>query len=269
MKAIKFHSSVLIFGLFILVLASGCATKKEARVEKEPEAAESTIVEKKEAEVEVKAKEEAPEEVPPKETPKVEVVEETPKKEATKEKVEEKEPAVVEKKEAGEVTVAKKVEVVTVKDSDRDGVPDDYDMCPGTPLGVKVDVHGCPEVTKKRETFEYTLEFDIDSAQIRQVYFKEIQKAVDFMKSHSGVEVEKVIIEGHADSTGSYSYNDTLSHKRALSVKEFIVKNLKIDPDVIEINAYGERKPIATNKTKEGRQRNRRVVVTFIVWYQP
>ncbi|MGQ9614901.1 MAG: OmpA family protein [Spirochaetota bacterium] len=266
MKAIKVQSWILICGLTMLVLASGCATKKGARVEKEPEIVESTVVEGKEAEAGVKVKEKAPEEAPPVETPGAEAKEvETPKEE----KLEEKEPAVVEKKEVGEVAVLKKVEKEIVKDSDGDGVTDDYDMCPETPPGVKVDVHGCPQVTKKREMFEYTLEFDIDSAQIRPVYFKEIQKAVDFMKSHSEAEVEKVIIEGHADSTGSYSYNDTLSHKRALSVKDFIVKNLKIDPDVIEINAYGERKPVATNKTKAGRQRNRRVVVTFIVWYQP
>ena len=65
-------------------------------------------------------------------------------------------------------------------------------------------------------------------------------------------------ISGHTDSTGSEAYNQKLSERRAISVKEEIVKQ-GISPDRLDAKGYGEEKPIATNKTKEGRQANRRV----------
>jgi len=72
-------------------------------------------------------------------------------------------------------------------------------------------------------------------------------------------EVE-ITIEGHADSVGSDSFNEALSIARAQSVKDYLVEK-GIDAERINTIGRGERDPIATNKTPEGRANNRRVEI--------
>ena len=67
----------------------------------------------------------------------------------------------------------------------------------------------------------------------------------------------KLEIAGHTDSVGKASSNKKLSAKRAQAVVDFLVKN-GISSDRLVSKGYGEDKPVATNKTKEGRQQNRR-----------
>ncbi len=69
-----------------------------------------------------------------------------------------------------------------------------------------------------------------------------------------------VVIEGHTDSEGADTYNQTLSENRANSVKEWLV-NAGIDSSRLQIIGYGEGKPVATNETDEGRSKNRRVEI--------
>jgi outer membrane protein OmpA-like peptidoglycan-associated protein len=80
--------------------------------------------------------------------------------------------------------------------------------------------------------------------------------------------VEKLInidaeinIEGHTDNVGTPESNQVLSEQRASSVKSFLVSK-GISKDKISIFGFGEEKPIASNKTEEGKQLNRRVEVT-------
>ena len=70
-----------------------------------------------------------------------------------------------------------------------------------------------------------------------------------------------VIIEGHTDSTGSKSTNNTLSTDRAEAVEGYLVANNLIEGDKISAKGFGDSKPIATNKTQQGRAQNRRVDV--------
>jgi outer membrane protein OmpA-like peptidoglycan-associated protein len=65
-------------------------------------------------------------------------------------------------------------------------------------------------------------------------------------------------VEGHTDSTGSESYNQWLSEKRAGAVSEFLIGK-GLDPARIRASGMGEMRPVATNETPEGRQQNRRV----------
>jgi len=75
----------------------------------------------------------------------------------------------------------------------------------------------------------------------------------------------KVVISGHTDSKGSKVYNHTLSKKRAESVKRWLSRNEDINPEMVEVIAYGETKPVAPNANAdgsdnpEGRSKNRRV----------
>ncbi|WP_069470552.1 OmpA family protein [Candidatus Marithrix sp. Canyon 246] len=65
-------------------------------------------------------------------------------------------------------------------------------------------------------------------------------------------------IGGHTDSRGGWNYNKYLSKRRASSVKRFLIRQ-RINSRQLKVAAYGESKPIATNRTNSGRTKNRRV----------
>ncbi len=70
-------------------------------------------------------------------------------------------------------------------------------------------------------------------------------------------------IEGHTDSVGTRPYNLALSQRRAQSVVEYLV-NKGIDPTRLSSQGFGMEKPIASNKTEEGRSQNRRVEMIIL-----
>ena len=167
------------------------------------------------------------------------------------------------------------------RDSDGDGVGDSLDKCPDTPKGRPVDKDGCPLVEKKRAVtpaaapvVEPAVEpkaeapvmmtlhilFASDKYNIQPKYESELQKVADYMKANPDV---TAVVAGHTDSTASNAYNKKLSENRANAVKTALVEKYGIDASRIKAVGYGEDKPIATNKTKAGRQENRRVVVIF------
>ncbi len=71
--------------------------------------------------------------------------------------------------------------------------------------------------------------------------------------------------DGHTDSTGSASYNDRLSLKRAIATATALVLNNGFDPNRIFVKGFGESKPIASNDTPEGRSANRRVEILVLI----
>ncbi|MCR9276470.1 MAG: OmpA family protein [Pseudomonadaceae bacterium] len=141
-------------------------------------------------------------------------------------------------------------------DSDGDGVADYMDECPNTAAGVTVDSRGCVPDIEEEVTIDLSLEFDTDSAQLRNSHYAEIQTVVSFMKQFSNT---TAVIEGHTDSRGAESYNQALSERRAASVRNYLVNEGDIASDRLTSRGYGESQPADTNDTAEGRQRNRRV----------
>jgi len=141
-------------------------------------------------------------------------------------------------------------------DSDGDGVFDYLDKCPDTPKGIKVDVNGCPVPIKEKVSIDLNVEFDTNSAVVKNIYEDRIQEVAAFLKAYPTANAE---IEGHTDSTGSDAYNLKLSQKRAESVMKHLADK-GIDPSRMKAVGYGESRPVADNNTKEGKQRNRRVV---------
>ena len=69
----------------------------------------------------------------------------------------------------------------------------------------------------------------------------------------------KVEIGGHTDAVGSEIAKQKISEKRAESAKKYIMDKFNISGDRMTVKGYGSQKPIADNKTKEGRAKNRRV----------
>ena len=146
-------------------------------------------------------------------------------------------------------------------DSDGDGVPDYQDACPDTPAGSEVDARGCPpepepvqELTETI-TIDMNLEFDTDSAALRSEHYPKITDVLNFMQQFPGA---SAVIEGHTDNTGSESYNQGLSERRANSVRSYLIQE-GIGAGRLSSVGYGESRPIDTNDTEEGRQHNRRV----------
>ena len=71
----------------------------------------------------------------------------------------------------------------------------------------------------------------------------------------------KVEVDGHTDNTGSASVNARLSKQRAEAVRQYLIEH-GVPEDRLTAKGYGPSKPIASNKTAEGRAQNRRVELT-------
>ncbi len=74
----------------------------------------------------------------------------------------------------------------------------------------------------------------------------------------------KVEIGGHSDNAGSEKANQVASEKRAMSAKKYLQDKFNISGDRMVTKGYGSSKPIADNKTSEGRAKNRRVEIQVI-----
>lgn len=99
------------------------------------------------------------------------------------------------------------------------------------------------------------LYFDFDKSTLRAESKNELENAIRWLQANPSVRIE---VGGHTDSKGSDEYNIRLSQRRAQAVVNYLVAG-GIDPSRIVAYGYGERMPIASNATDEGRQLNRRV----------
>jgi OOP family OmpA-OmpF porin len=116
-----------------------------------------------------------------------------------------------------------------------------------------------PEVEQKileRGRAKLNVEFDTGKSIVKPRYYDEIRKVTDVMKKNPEL---KVVIEGHTDNVGGEQYNLNLSQKRAEAIKSVMVTKFNIEPSRIAAKGFGYSKPIASNSTKEGREKNRRV----------
>ncbi|MBN1899374.1 MAG: PQQ-binding-like beta-propeller repeat protein [Spirochaetes bacterium] len=107
--------------------------------------------------------------------------------------------------------------------------------------------------TEKSYVF-HNIQFNYNSAELLASSLPTLQSLVEMLKNDTALRIE---ISGHTDSTGSDDYNLKLSERRAEKVKEYLVKN-GIDEIRLRSIGYGEKKPIDTNDTEEGRIKNRR-----------
>ena len=150
-------------------------------------------------------------------------------------------------------------------DSDGDGVYDYIDQCPDTEAKLKVDDQGCALLLTESVSIEMKVLFDTNSAVVKPAYYEEIRKVATFLEEYKGT---TVVVEGHTDSSGSADYNRKLSQRRADAVAKVLVDSLGVDASRVSAVGYGEDKPIADNSTKEGQERNRRVVGEISTEYE-
>jgi len=153
-------------------------------------------------------------------------------------------------------------ESIAVADSDMDGVGDDTDLCPGTPAETQVDSSGCPLTDDTvADALSLDIQFATGTSKVDARSQKQLAGASAFLKRYPG---SKIRIEGHTDSTGSDGYNLRLSQQRAESVRALLIRDYGVNPNQVIAKGYGELKPIAPNNTPEGRQANRRVVISIL-----
>jgi OOP family OmpA-OmpF porin len=112
----------------------------------------------------------------------------------------------------------------------------------------------------KEVSIALLVEFDTGMATVKPKYNNEIKKVADFMKEYPDT---SAMIEGHTDNVGKEAANVKLSQRRADSIKTYLVKKFGIDSSRIKAVGYGPNKPVASNATKEGKQKNRRVRAVF------
>ncbi len=142
---------------------------------------------------------------------------------------------------------------VRVADRDRDGVPDNRDRCAVTPFGASVDATGCWVVSG--------LEFDAGDAVLTAAHRTVLTEVAGVLAAAPGTRIRVV---GHSDDRGGRALNIGLSRQRAEVVAAFLAGDGGIDPAQLEVVAVGSDQPLASNRTAEGRRRNRRVEIVPI-----
>jgi OOP family OmpA-OmpF porin len=102
--------------------------------------------------------------------------------------------------------------------------------------------------------------FDTGKSIIKKQYYKELKVVGDGLNEQKNL---KGMIEGYTDNVGSAKSNMLLSQRRANAVRDYIVKNFKVDKKRLSAKGFGQTKPVADNTTAEGRAQNRRIEATF------
>jgi len=143
----------------------------------------------------------------------------------------------------------------------------DPDLMPKTPVvtpppppapGAKPAAKPAPVAEKV--TLAADVLFDFDKSILKN---EGKNKLDDLATKVKAINLEVVIAIGHTDSIGSDAYNQKLSVRRAESVKAYLVSK-GVEPNRIYTEGKGEKQPVASNKTKDGRQKNRRVEIEVI-----
>jgi OOP family OmpA-OmpF porin len=130
---------------------------------------------------------------------------------------------------------------------------------PASPAAPAPAARPAPASVRQAVVIQADALFDFDKSVLRPDGKKSID---DALAKLNGVDLEMVIATGHTDSVGTDAYNQRLSERRAAAVKDYLVSKGIPSAKVTTIGK-GESQPVATNKTAEGRQKNRRVDIEF------
>ncbi len=102
----------------------------------------------------------------------------------------------------------------------------------------------------------YELAFETNSDKLKGSHWPILQALADVLKKDKSLKIE---VAGHTDSTGNAAANQTLSEKRANTVKQTLVARYAVDEKRLTAKGYGAEQPLADNESEQGRAINRRV----------
>ena len=144
-----------------------------------------------------------------------------------------------------------------IPDSDGDGLVDTSDKCPQEKGSV--ENNGCPEIKEdimeKVNFAAKNIFFESKLDKLNPKSFDALNDVVLILKNNPELNLQ---IEGYTDNTGNVAYNLSLSAKRAKAVKQYLVEQ-GIEEARLKAIGFGQKHPIADNKTIQGRAANRRV----------
>ncbi|MFH2092595.1 MAG: OmpA family protein [Pseudomonadota bacterium] len=138
------------------------------------------------------------------------------------------------------------------KDTDKDGVYDDDDKCPNTPMGAKVNSDGCWVLNN--------VLFDFDKDEIKPEAYPLLKDVAVVLKQNYKMNVE---LAGHCDNQGTEAYNKGLSLRRAEAVKTYL-NGQGVVLSRMTTKGFGFSKPVTSNTSEAGRALNRRVEINPI-----
>lgn len=142
-------------------------------------------------------------------------------------------------------------------DDDNDGVVNRLDKCPDTAEGVRVDINGC----EIKDIIELPgVNFETNSDRLLPGAERVLNDAAATLRKYPDLVVE---VAGHTDSVGAADYNLSLSERRAVTVRDYLI-NAGAAEAKSYARGYGEADPVADNGTSEGRAKNRRVELRII-----
>ena len=150
---------------------------------------------------------------------------------------------------------------MATEECDPDLVPKTTPVAAPAPVAPAVKPPPAPpkpvveKVTLKGDTL-----FDFDKSIVKPEGKQVLDRLADQAKD---LQLEVIIAIGHADATGTDAYNQKLSERRAAAVKAYLVSK-GVAANKITTEGKGEKMPVADNKTREGRAKNRRVEVEVI-----
>jgi OOP family OmpA-OmpF porin len=129
-----------------------------------------------------------------------------------------------------------------------------------TPAAPAPVAPAAPAVAASKVTFAADAFFDFDKSVLKP---EGRAKLDDLVSKIRDVNLEVIIAVGHTDSIGTDAYNQRLSVRRAEAVKAYLVSK-GIERNRVYTEGKGEKQPVADNKTKEGRAKNRRVEIEVV-----
>ncbi len=147
------------------------------------------------------------------------------------------------------------------KDTDGDGIADGQDACVQEkgPATQDPKTNGCPTAARvlgPQIVIQEQILFETGSDRILEQSVHVLQSVADVMLGHP--DIARIAVDGHTDNVGVDGKNLQLSQRRSLAIVRWLVDH-GIDARRLETRAFGARRPIADNKTPEGRAKNRRV----------
>jgi outer membrane protein OmpA-like peptidoglycan-associated protein len=137
-------------------------------------------------------------------------------------------------------------------DADGDGVPNDQDMCTDTAQGVNVNEFGCAQAGP---VVLEGVNFKFGSAELTENSQSILDKQIEILRKIPNLAIKVV---GHTDSAGTAEINQTISELRAASVRNYLIEN-GLGFAKVTSEGRGDEEPLANNRTRAGRAKNRRV----------
>jgi len=146
-------------------------------------------------------------------------------------------------------------------DNDMDGITDDKDKCPNEKETVNgfEDEDGCPDAVILKKNDRIVMDnvyFKTGSSELTEDSYAVLDKTKNVFTDNPKIKIQ---IEGHTDNTGKAKINQKLSQERAASVRKYMIEKVGIKAEQLTSVGFGKEKPVADNKTPEGRAKNRRI----------